>query len=113
MKWEKTRRPAGPTSYDMFLKDFNKGSRRPLGQPKVTSSNINFTEEAKWYSAQTPHYNTNNNYALVQPKAFTKTIHKATQPNTWKIPKMSGPAPGSYEPTKAHDYITKKKDFTE
>ena len=35
MKWEKNRRPAGPTSYDMFLKDFNKSSRRPLGQPKV------------------------------------------------------------------------------
>jgi len=26
---------------------------------------------------------------------------------------MDGPAPGSYEPTKAHDYVTKKKDFVE
>jgi len=26
---------------------------------------------------------------------------------------MDGPAPGSYEPTKAHDYISKKKEFTE
>lgn len=24
---------------------------------------------------------------------------------------MDGPAPGSYEPTKAHDYVTMKKDF--
>lgn len=35
MKWEKSRRPAGPTSYDTFIKDFNKGPNKPLGNFRV------------------------------------------------------------------------------
>ena len=35
MHWEKTRRPAGPASYDTFIKDFTKGPNRPLGNFKV------------------------------------------------------------------------------
>ena len=35
MRWERNRRPAGPTSYDTFLKDFNKSKDRPLGNFKV------------------------------------------------------------------------------
>jgi len=80
----------------------------------VTSSNINFTEEAKWYSSQTPHYNTNNNYLLVQPKVREKTIYKpSTATSSWKIPKMDGPAPGSYDDQKSYNYVNKKKEFTE
>lgn len=77
-----------------------------------TDKNINFTDEAKWYAAQTPHYRYDNSYTLVRPKSFTKTIHKPTQTSSWRIPKeKEGPAPGLYDSIKAHDYISKKKDF--
>lgn len=47
MKWEKNRRPAGPTSYD----NHNLHLKRSLGAFKLTDKNINFTDEAKWYAA--------------------------------------------------------------
>ena len=43
-----------------------------------TDKNINFTEEAKWYSMQTPFAKYNKNFTLTQPRVFVKTINKPT-----------------------------------
>lgn len=51
---------------------------------------------------QTPFDKYDRKYELTTPRTFTKTIHKVTTPNTWRIPKMDGPGPGSYDYVKAY-----------
>ena len=79
-----------------------------------TSSNVNFTEEARWYGSQTPHQKGTNSYSLVHPKSPNCKFAPAPpkEQHSWKIAKEDGPAPGSYQDSAAFNVTTKKKEFT-
>ena len=64
---------------------------------------MNFTETAKWHSSKTPFFPAGNKgidlkkLTVTKPKLFSASIGKAPAKSAWAIPKMDGPAPGSYE----------------
>lgn len=68
-------------------------------------SNVNFTLEANWQSMQTPFAK----YPMPQfdkdllnkPRALAKKLDKKGPIESWKIKKMDGPAPGSYNSVEA------------
>ena len=69
-----------------------------------TDSNVNFTEEAKFDSMLTMHTFAKYDlkYALTTPRSPVKKII-STPLEPWKIQKMDGVGPGSYEFDKAFD----------
>jgi hypothetical protein len=58
---------------------------------------------------QTPFAKYDCSFNLTSPRAFEKKIHKPTASKGWKIEKMDGPGPGSYNSALAHDYSLKPK----
>ena len=82
-------------------------SHRVRGDRFRKDSNVNFTVEAKWYSMQTPHAKYPmpefDKVLLTKPRVFTKKLEKQKPVESWKIPKMDGPAPGSYDTPKAYN----------
>jgi hypothetical protein len=62
-----------------------------------------FTDSAGWRGKQSPSakYQLEKPLEIVKPKVFATKIHKPLSKDSWQIPKMDGPGPGSYETTKA------------
>ena len=69
--------------------------------------NVNFTDEARWYSTQTKHFvNYEKEFKLTEPRLLHTVIKKPlTTPtgSTWKIKKEDGAGPGTYNFTESYD----------
>lgn len=69
-----------------------------------TDSNVNFTDEATFDSMLTMHTfaKYDKKYVLTTPRVLVKDIKKPTL-DPWRIPKMDGAGPGSYNSPAAFD----------
>ena len=60
-----------------------------------------FTDTARWQGQQSPFFNRKEvdikKLTVTKPKVLTNSFGKVPPKSDWKIPKMNGPAPGSYE----------------
>ena len=76
-------------------------------------SNVNFTEEAKQAAQLTQElfHKYDRGYRLVEPRCLTKFFHKAPKQEDWRIPKMDGAGPGTYDSTKAYDKFVSPREF--
>lgn len=74
--------------------------------------NVNFTDEARYYGAQTPHVgDKDKNYALVHPRP--PTVHMRKKPEIsasqdWRIAKTDA---RDYDSIGSYDQLTKPKQF--
>ena len=75
-------------------------------------SNVNFTDEARFDSQLTERtfIKYDASYKLVSPRCLVKDI-KPSAVEPWKIPKMDGVGPGSYQSPEAFDKTQKPKEF--
>ena len=73
---------------------------------------MNFTDEARWYSAQTKQFvNYDKTFVMTEPRLLHTVITKPQTPqaSSWKIKKEDGAGPGSYNFTESYDNTQKRR----
>lgn len=78
-----------------------------------TSTNVNFTDEARHDAelTQLTYIKYDKKYTLTSPRCLVKDIKKPATAGDWRIAKMDGAGPGSYESPQAFDKTQKPKEY--
>jgi hypothetical protein len=69
---------------------------------------VNFTDEARFYSQQTPHVTKDANFRLVQPRPPSVTLPRRQPSEDWRIAKTDE---RDYDSVGSYDQIKKPKQF--